>query len=220
MTLTRKDVEEMTGPQLVEQYNRITKGRKVNKFSDHATGVKRVLAAMEEGGGERPSRKSDEPLNLHGLPEIRGPRRFRRGTRSAKALELLASSGGNAEQLAKLLSVKQGQVRSILRQFNRRYGIPITEDVNGVFRTDELPTDHLPIDYTPSIEPKEFRPGSKRERIHKMISRTNGATADEIADEMGWASKPALVRESLRLICSRNGRTIKEDEKGRIRALN
>lgn len=73
------------------------------------------------------------------------------------------------------------------------------------------------FDFEPYDEIVEPREGSKRAAVARLLRRKNGATVQEIMDEIGWTY--ATTYECLKLLHTTNGFGMSEDEKGRIRLV-
>jgi len=73
------------------------------------------------------------------------------------------------------------------------------------------------IDWQPKSEIREHRPGTKRAKLVRMMSRKNGATRAQLRRATDWDDK--TLRDGLRLVHVALGYGIKEDEKGRLRVV-
>lgn len=63
----------------------------------------------------------------------------------------------------------------------------------------------------------EHREGTNRAKAIQLLSRKNGATVAEVEKATGWNTKQA--REGIRILHSRLGYGIKEDDKGHVRLV-
>lgn len=65
---------------------------------------------------------------------------------------------------------------------------------------------------------RNYREGTKRHRLIQLLTRPEGATFDEIQEEIGWTYKVAY--ENVKLLNDYVGFGLSEDDLGRIRIVD
>lgn len=202
-TLTKQDVEKMSGPELVQTYNSLT-GEKVERFSDRGTGIKRVLAAIGQGQVVKTRVRRSEP----------GPERllYRPTTTSGKLISKLREGGGaSAASLRATAQCDEKKLVALIRGIERQHGVTVSKLPSGNLYIDRPMTPRKLMNLAAG-EQKPPREGSKREKVLNLVRR--GATFDEITKEMNWVSD--RTREALQLLSRSNGYGITESEDGRL----
>jgi len=149
----RREVEAMTGPELVAYYNQITGGC-VKRFSSRAAGVQRVLAALERARAEEeiappePCEPTPDSREV-GQPRKRGrsgagARRYepegelrppRAGSKRAQLLERLSSAEGMSwDEMEEEFGWSPRDCMDALRLLARQNGYGVMEGAEGRWR--------------------------------------------------------------------------------------
>ncbi|HEX8340344.1 MAG TPA: hypothetical protein VF624_05495 [Tepidisphaeraceae bacterium] len=122
--MNRNEIESLSGKELVATYNRLT-GEDVKRFANHATGVKRVLAAYK-AQGEKPAAKPAPKPESKPAPETQ-PAAAPKPAAAAPAVETPAPAAGNkaprpGSKRAELLEALRGPAGITIEQMIERFG--------------------------------------------------------------------------------------------------
>lgn len=232
ITLPADDqINEMSLAELASTYNGLvadTDGKPVKKFKDRKTGIRRVRLLIHElyqaendpeltGDGQEPVEEDEVASDYLVLPQKERIGVHRPSTRRGTLISLCLREGGaTLEELMDASGWTASQVRTNLRLINRHVGHGIREDENGFIMTGH-PRVRTGMAYDPNPEGvREIREGTKRHTVMLLLTRTGGATLEEVMETTGWPERTAL--EGIRLLATYVGYGIEESDNGQIEA--
>ncbi len=150
--MDRIEIESLSGKELVATFNRLT-GEAVKKFANHATGVRRVLAALDKAQAEKPAveaapepkskpaaatKATAAPPPVEAAPAVETPATVaddkapRPGSKRERLLvELRKPAGLTLEQMAAMFEWKPNDCRDALRLLRTKNGINAIKSENG-----------------------------------------------------------------------------------------
>lgn len=188
-------LSDMSGPDLLGLFNLVTErmgGKRVNKFADKQTAVKRTWAALEAHTNYM-AKLAEEESDVETQTETQTTAKAQ--AKAAKQAEKEAAAQAKAEEKARKAAEREAAKAAKPPVERKKRGRRFVFPALSVIKT--------------------AREGSKRALAIRLLTREEGAKFEDIQAATGWNDKDAY--EGIRLVHYYVGYGMAQDEDGTIR---